>query len=79
MSKLGKRLIKSAKEAVAIARGEKKPARIYHPVLKEASKFLKLYEKFTKKHWGPRCKDFSRGCGCCQAWKRYDREYEAHQ
>jgi putative transcriptional regulator len=31
MSKSGKRLIDAAKEAVAIARGEKKPARIYVP------------------------------------------------
>jgi hypothetical protein len=31
MSKLGKRLIKAAREAIAIARGEKKPARVYVP------------------------------------------------
>jgi putative transcriptional regulator len=31
MSKAGKRLIAAAKEAVAIARGEKKPARIHIP------------------------------------------------
>jgi hypothetical protein len=29
MSKSGKRLIAAAKEAVAISRGEKKPARVY--------------------------------------------------
>jgi putative transcriptional regulator len=31
MSKAGKRLIAAAREALAIARGEKKPARIYVP------------------------------------------------
>jgi putative transcriptional regulator len=31
MSKSGKRLIEAAREAVAIARGEKKPARIHVP------------------------------------------------
>jgi hypothetical protein len=32
MSKAGRRLIEAAKEALAIARGERKPARIYVPV-----------------------------------------------
>jgi putative transcriptional regulator len=32
MTKSGSRLIKAAKEAVAIARGEKKPARIHVPL-----------------------------------------------
>jgi putative transcriptional regulator len=31
MSKAGKRLLEAAREAVAIARGEKKPARIFVP------------------------------------------------
>jgi putative transcriptional regulator len=31
MSKAGKRLLEAAREALAIARGEKKPARIYVP------------------------------------------------
>ncbi len=44
----------------------------------DACKFLKLYEQFTKKHWGSRCKDFEADCPCCEAWRRYDIEYEQH-
>ncbi len=31
----------------------------------------KIEEAITE-HWGERCKDFAKGCPCCDAWAEYD-------
>ena len=29
-------------------------------------------KRWVIKHWGKRCPDFEKSCGCCRAWKYYD-------
>ena len=30
-------------------------------------------------YWGKRCKEYEEGCGCCEAWKQFDKLKEAKE
>jgi len=34
---------------------------------------MHLIEEAVTDYWGPRCPDFDSGCGCCEAWKQYNK------